>query len=101
MGYELLKPRFFLGKTFTTLAVAHLGVNVLRYFRRHQSGDWGDATEKQKQANEEALIIGGALLSKYDLETPSGETHPIYVLTEEDRSKTVILLVSEFQQHQR
>jgi hypothetical protein len=97
MGYDLLKPRFFTGETFTTLAVAKLGENVLRYYKRHQAGDWGDVDEAQKTHNEEALIIGGILLSKYDLETPDGKKHPIWVHTTADRSKTVILLASEYQ----
>jgi len=95
MGYQILEPRFQLGRTYTSLGVAHLGVNVLKYLKRHQSGDWGDVSEKQKQSNENALVSGGSLLSLFDIETPDGKTHPAYVFTEEDRTRTVVLLKTE------
>lgn len=95
MGYQILEPRFQLGRTYTSLGVAHLGVNVLQYLKRHQSGDWGNVSAAQKQSNESALISGGSLLSQFGIETPHGETHPAYVFTEEDRTRTVVLLKTE------
>lgn len=95
MGDQIHKPRFQLGRTYTSLGVAHLGVNVLKYYKRHQSGDWGSVSEAQKQANQNALISGSSLLSQFDIETPDGKTHPAYVFTEEDRGRTVVLLTTE------
>jgi hypothetical protein len=95
MASQLPEPRFLLGQTYTSLGVAHLGVNVLQYYRRHQSGDWGNVSVKQKQANENALISGGSLLSQFKIETPDGKIHSVYVFTEKDRARTVILLTSE------
>jgi hypothetical protein len=97
MGYQILEPRFQLGRTYTSLGVAHLRVNVLRYYKRHQCGDWGDVTEEQKNANEDALISGGSLLSQFEIETPDGKKHAAYVLTEENRGRTVVMLTTEFQ----
>ena len=95
MGYQIHKPRFQLGRTYTSLGVAHLGVNVLKYYKRHQCGDWGDVSKEQKQANEDALIFGGSLLSQFEIETPDGESHPAYVFTEDGRGRTVIFLTTE------
>jgi hypothetical protein len=95
MASQLPEPRFLLGQTYTSLGVAHLGFNVLQYYRRHQSGDWGDVSDKQKQANETALISGGSLVSQFDIETPDGKTHPAFVFTEEGRGRTVVLLSTE------
>jgi hypothetical protein len=95
MPSQVPEPRFPLGRTYTSLGVAHLGINVLQYLKRHQSGDWGKVTEEQKQANESALISGGSLISHYDLKTPDGNTHTAFVFTEEGRGRTVILLPPE------
>lgn len=95
MEYQILEPLFQLGRTYTSLGVAHLGVNVLQYLKRHQSGDWGDVADEQKQANEDALISGGSLISQFDIETPDGKTHPAYVFTEEGQGRTVVLLKTE------
>lgn len=97
MGYQILEPRFQIGRAYTSLGVAHLGVNVLQYYKRHQCGDWGDVTEEQKNANEDALMSGGSLLSQFDIETPDGKKHAAYVFTEENRGRTVVMLTTEFQ----
>lgn len=62
-------------------------------FARHCLCDWGDAPQEDKDANDEAFKTGGQLFSTY--------THSVYptvcVLTEADRSETVIGLLEEFQ----
>jgi hypothetical protein len=95
MKYQLFKSQFEIKQTYTSLGVAYLGINVLQYFRRHQCGDWGDVSKKQKQANELALVSGGSLLSQFNILSPDGKTNPSYVFTEEDRGRTVVLLKSE------
>lgn len=59
---------------------------------RHALGDWGDGlTESDKKTNDLAVEMGGRILSAYKL--PHGDT--VWVMTEPDRSATMILLPSE------
>jgi hypothetical protein len=92
MAYQLLTPRFLLGKTFTTPGVLALGINLNSYIRRHHCGDWGDLCEEDKQANETALIHSTRLLSCYQV----GGGKRIYIITEWDRSLTTVLLPEEY-----
>jgi len=58
----------------------------------HVKGQWGDLSEDDKQANDEALNqTGGRLLSAYNL--PQGK---IWIVTEADRSSSTVLLPSEY-----
>ncbi len=93
MSYQLMQPRFPLGKIFATPGAIALNVDLARYIRRHHCGDWGDELcAEDKQANEHSLIDGTRLLSCY--RTPAGDR--LYVITEHDRSMTTILLPSEY-----
>lgn len=58
---------------------------------RHVAGDWGDLCEQDRQANEDAVVHGDRLLSKY---TAQGRS--VYVITEADRAYTTILLADEY-----
>jgi len=64
---------------------------VLTALRRHLGGDWGDVCEMDWKANEEALQLGGRLLSVYQ----AGATR-FQVITAADRSSTTILLPEEY-----
>ena len=68
------------------------GVIPFHYLLRHVRGDWGTLSAEDKKANEDALIYGNRLLSAYVL--PTGEK--IWILTEADRSSTLMLLPSEY-----
>ena len=61
-------------------------------FGRHCQCDWGDVTQKCRQANNSAIKSGGTLFSTYN--------HRLYpsigINTESDRSKTLIGLAEEF-----
>lgn len=59
---------------------------------RHVTGDWGDVSGDDKQANERALLDGERLLSSYM--TKLGEK--LWVLTEADRECTTLLLPDEY-----
>lgn len=64
MTYRILEPRFPLGRTVGTSAVIALGIDLTRYlFRHRQCGDWGDLCDEDKQANDNALVQGGRILS--------------------------------------
>lgn len=57
----------------------------------HFTGDWGVVCEEDAYANEQALINGERILSKYifnDLD--------YYVITEWDRSCTTVMLTEEY-----
>lgn len=63
-----------------------------RLLARHMSGDWGDLCEEDKQANDEALIDGGRILSSYNVTTDQ----KVWIITEADRSATTFLLPEEY-----
>ena len=66
--------------------------DVAQALARHQSGDWGDLGEADKQENELSVEQGFRILSAYT--TSAGDT--IWILTEADRSATTILLPEEY-----
>ena len=96
MAYGFLSPRFELGRTVATAGIAALGIDMIPYLRRHHCGEWGDLDHEDKAANEDAITTNLRILSKYHVEDEAGETHPIYVITEWDRSLTTIMLTSEY-----
>lgn len=59
---------------------------------RHATGNWGDLTTADKQANEEALRVDARLLSAYHL----SDGTKVWIITEADRSSTCLLLPSEY-----
>lgn len=91
-----IKPLFDLGQTLATpgalKALDVNGIDYLTLLNRHITGDWGDLTEEDKQANDNALKCGeGRLFSAY---VANGVK--FWVITESDRSVTTILLPEEY-----
>lgn len=66
-------------------------LDPLPYFQRHASGDWGDITDEQWQANNAALQSGDRLESFYVIHRELS----IRIVTEADRSETCITLALE------
>lgn len=68
------------------------------YLERHASGDWGDLSEDDKEANEESLKDGSRILSAYLL---PDETK-LWIITDaavdgkEDRQATTLLLPEDY-----
>ena len=92
MPYQLMQPRFPIGKVYATPGALALNVDLTKFLRRHHCGDWGEELcAEDKQANEHSLKDGTRLLSRYS--TPGGS---IYIITEWDRSMTTILLPEEY-----
>lgn len=58
---------------------------------RHIQGDWGAIGEVERQRNEQALLAGGKLFSRFVSE--SGVTY--WLVTEPNRCLTTILLPEE------
>jgi hypothetical protein len=86
-----------LGRVYGTMGalVAFAGAldeDMNIYLSRHANGDWGELSETDRQANEDALKHGFRVLSTYTLRT--GEK--IWIVTECDRSMTTILLPEEY-----
>jgi len=60
--------------------------------RRHQTGDWGDIGEHDRQENERSLRDGFRLMSVYRAKAGM----KFYIITEHDRSVTTVLLPDEY-----
>lgn len=69
-----------------------IGASAVPYLDRHHRGDWGNLGLSDKQANENAVLHGGRILSKYLLKDGT----PIYVITEADRSYTTVMMVGDY-----
>ena len=59
---------------------------------RHWSGDWGDLCAEDKDANEQALQLGGRLFSSYR----DRNGVKFWIITESDRSATTVLLPDDY-----
>ncbi|MDD3353137.1 hypothetical protein [Zoogloea sp.] len=66
-------------------------VAPVRLLARHLSGDWGQVSSDDAQANEAAIVTGGRILSSYAV---GGQT--VWLITEGDRSATTFLLPCEY-----
>ena len=88
--------KFSLGRVLATpaaLAAIEAGGQTPQMFlRRHASGDWGQLSAEDAQANEDGLASGARLLSCY--QTTNGVR--IWIITEADRSATTLLLPKEY-----
>lgn len=86
--------RFRLGRIVATPnALAHLTQDdILAGISRHQSGDWGDVDEHDRQSNDHALVKGTRLLSVYH----SAAGMKFWIITEADRSATTVLLPEDY-----
>lgn len=89
-------PRFPLGHiVFTPGAIDTLGrlnVEPRTLLARHQSGDWGDLGDEDKQENELSINEGFRIFSAYTI----GDQDRIYIITEADRSSTCLLTPEEY-----
>jgi hypothetical protein len=88
--------KFPLGQTVSTPGaletLQEAGQSPADFLNRHSSGDWGELSENDKQANEDALKYGDRIFSSY--RTTNGTK--IWVITEADRSSTCVLLPEEY-----
>jgi len=88
--------RFALGDLAATPgaldSLTALGITPQQFIARHACGDWGDVSDADKQLNDDAIKDGDRLVSAYAL--ASGER--LLIITEADRSRTTVLLASEY-----
>lgn len=95
MGYFPIKPLFPLGRIVLSPAAESLGIDLMRFLRRHQAGDWGDLCAEDLEANQEALTNDEAILSRYGVPLPAGGTGSIGILSEQGREFTLIYVTGE------
>ncbi len=90
------KPKFSLGRVLATpaalSAIEASGQKPQEFLHRHATGDWGDLSAEDRQANDDSLASGARLLSSY--RTSRGTR--IWIITEADRSATTLLLPEEY-----
>lgn len=86
---------FALGQVVSTpkaLAFAKKNqINLVHLLTRHQTGDWGDLEDEDKESNEEALINDTRIFSSYSIAEDK-----IWIITEADRSLTTFLMPSDY-----
>lgn len=94
-------PLFPLGHCEVTpaahAALADEGINPLSLFQRHGSGDWGEVPGWAHRANAEAILQGPsvhAIQSCYRL----GDGPEVLLVTATDRTRTLMLLASEYKE---
>ncbi len=82
-------PRFSPGRIVATPGALALleshGVSPASLLRRHLAGDWGDLSSDDAALNEQALIDGSRLLSRYEI--AQGVTLWIITDAEADRDE--------------
>lgn len=83
-----------LGRTVITANAKNIltDSDIENALNRHQSGDWGELCEEDKQVNEEALKDGDRILSVY---ISSGGKR-FWVITEADRLCTTVLMPEDY-----
>lgn len=88
------KLRFELGRLFITrsAAAALSDQQVRAAISRHARCDWGHVTRQDWLANEQAVRVGGQLVSVYH----SAEGVKFYVITDAGRDVTTLLLPEDY-----
>jgi hypothetical protein len=66
--------------------------DILLGIQRHQAGDWGNLTEEDRMANDQALVQGTRIVSAYN----AGNGTRFWIITEADRSVTTVLLPEDY-----
>jgi hypothetical protein len=96
-------PKFLLGQIAVTPAaddvLIRAGVKPMTLLKRHRSGDWGEMSEDDKEANDQAIAFEGGddpemrsrVMSSYTVGDGT-----VWIITEWDRSVTTILLPSDY-----
>lgn len=90
------KPLFAMGRVVGTPGVLEAlheaEQDPVELLLRHQTGDWGQLPEEDKEENELSVEKGFRILSAYKLDTGV----KVWVITEWDRSVTTLLLPNEY-----
>jgi hypothetical protein len=89
---------FQLGRLTMTRGVQALvveGFDLGHLLARYKRGEWGDSDQEDVDRNNHAVKVGDLrVFSSYEVpESPDGR---LYIITEHDRSKTTVLLPTEY-----
>jgi hypothetical protein len=84
---------FPLGDVYVTKAVFNdiAASHITWMLNRHCRGDWGDIHPEDMEANDKALVDGSRLLSAYMVADKK-----VWVVTEADRTVTIVLFPAEY-----
>ena len=91
---EINPPLFTMGRIVATSNAINTisQSDIFIGLHRHQTGDWGDVCDEDRQTNDLALVDGTRLLSVYH----SGSGNKFWIITESDRSSTTVLLPEDY-----
>ena len=86
--------KFNVNQVVVTRAAAEVlnGTQIYCGLQLHQLGKWGDICEEDRQANDDALLNEGRLMSVYK----AGDETVFWIITEWDRSVTTVLLPEDY-----
>jgi hypothetical protein len=86
---------FDLGRVLVTVGAKELldltGQDKDTLLKRHQSGDWGELTDADREANTRALRHGDRVFSVYRI-----QDEKVWIITEADRRSSTVLLPDEY-----
>ena len=88
---ELFNPGYIHCSSGVEMEFASRNLDPLFFFIRHFNGDWGDVSSEERQENEESLLTGGRLFSRYN--APFGA---LWIITTGDRSETYMCFPSQY-----
>ena len=94
MTYSHKERLFPLGTILIAPEIEHLGIEVQRLLRRHQSGDFGCVDPYDADQNLRAIESGEGIVSQYEVMVGQN-TILIGVMTESDRSYTVVFILNK------
>ncbi len=104
-------PHLKLGRTVTTSGIANamkensdFEVFVMDCMNRYTNHDWGELSDSDREANDEALSTGGdRIFAAYDMNKDYNVKNSydmseksIWIITEWDRSVTTVLFPGEY-----
>jgi hypothetical protein len=93
-GRDESRPKFLLGAIVATPNALNTIPNdeILNALSRHVRGDWGTLNAEDVGANEQALLKGGRLFSRYY----SIQNVKFWIITEWHRRVTTVLLPEDY-----
>ena len=95
-------PKFSLGQCVATPGALEVlqaaGTSPQQLLSRHAQGDWGDLSQDDLEANNQALVDGSRILSAYEL---PGQDQKAWIITEAvgddgQRASTCIMMADEY-----
>ncbi len=95
MNYFNNHPIFSLGEIIISPGVSNLGIDPTSLLRRHQECDWSQMCAEDVELNKQALANGEAIVSRYHVTILMKKSVMVTIVTEEDRSLTVVFIEGE------